>query len=454
MRKINKYTVTGLLGKGGMGKVYKIKYPVTGKTGALKQLDPNPLLTAIMGQEAVEALFTREAVTMAGIRHSNILEIFDFDRAGGKLYYTMDFYGDNLGLIMGESMETERPTRPLGVVRTLGYARQILDGLGCLHWNGIIHRDIKPFNMMLTETDTIKIGDFGLSKLRGEPLNIHGSVKVGSPYYAAPEQEKDPEAADEISDLYSVGVMLFRMVTGRLPQGPKDLSSRHFADLDHAWDQFFHRAIHPDRSCRFRSAAEMVQALDRLERQWHEKKARICTLPEALEDKNEKKGPGSPFISPRKQPVKIREKDAQEQFGLDALMMPQHYFNNDFRQIAPDRIQDHATGLEWQQSGTPYPVDWPTARSYITRLNKKEPDRHLWRLPTIAELATLLSPLPQGTGHCVEPLFDTRQTALWSADRCSWISAWYVNLEMGFVGKNDFSSYYHVKAVRRFRGSC
>ena len=106
MKKIGKYSVTGLLGQGGMGKVFKIQYPVTGKIGALKYLDPNPLLISVMGQDAVEALFTQEAMTMAKIRHPNILELFDFDRSEGKLFYTMDFYCNNLGQLMGESMET------------------------------------------------------------------------------------------------------------------------------------------------------------------------------------------------------------------------------------------------------------------------------------------------------------------------------------------------------------
>ena len=194
MKKIGKYIVTGLLGRGGMGKVFKIQYPVTGKIGALKYLDPNPLLISTMGREAVEAIFTQEAVTMAKIRHPNILELCDFDRADGKLFYTMDFHCNNLGQLMGESMETERPTRVLSLAKTFHYARQILEGLGCLHWSGIIHRDIKPFNIMLTELDVVKIGDFGLSKLRGRDHEKPWQCQGGLPLLCSTGTGKKPGA--------------------------------------------------------------------------------------------------------------------------------------------------------------------------------------------------------------------------------------------------------------------
>ena len=115
-------------------------------------------------------------------------------------------------------------------------------------------------------------------------------------------------------------------------------------------------------------------------------------------------------------------------------MAPSAYLKNDFEKITPDQVLDHATGLVWQLSGSPYPMNWKDAHAYIARLNEPQTDSSPWRLPTIEELITILSPLPQGTGHCLEPLFDARQTYLWSCDRCTFISGWYVNLEMGFVG--------------------
>ena len=103
MKYIGKFKVKGLLGKGGMGKVFKVEYPVTRKIGALKLLEPEPLLTTLMGEQGVEDLFVAEAVTLASVRHPHVVEILDFDRFEGKPYYTMGFYSNNLGSLMGES---------------------------------------------------------------------------------------------------------------------------------------------------------------------------------------------------------------------------------------------------------------------------------------------------------------------------------------------------------------
>ncbi len=92
MKSIGRFKISGLLGKGGMGKVFKIQYPHTGKIAALKLLDPEPVLVSVLGREAVEAIFVQEAMTMARIRHPNVAEILDFDKIEGKFYYIMDFY--------------------------------------------------------------------------------------------------------------------------------------------------------------------------------------------------------------------------------------------------------------------------------------------------------------------------------------------------------------------------
>src|SRR5690606_24166305 len=106
--------------------------------------------------------------------------------------------------------------------------------------------DIKPFNLLLTPQDSIKICDFGLSRLRGESFRGPSNLNVGSPYYAAPEQEKDPDTAGPMADLYPLGIMLYRMLTGRLPEHPPHdprycPPSRINPDLDAVWDTFIAR---------------------------------------------------------------------------------------------------------------------------------------------------------------------------------------------------------------------
>lgn len=451
MKYIGKFKVKGLLGKGGMGKVFKVEYPVTRKIGALKLLEPEPLLTTLMGEQGVEDLFVAEAVTLASVRHPHVVEILDFDRFEGKPYYTMGFYSNNLGSLMGESYEVELPTRIIPVERSVRYCLQILDGLACLHDRSIIHRDIKPFNILLDDLDNVKICDFGLSKLRNEIFQGHESLKVGSPYYASPEQEKDPDGVDETADLFSVGVMLFRMLTGRLPEKTSRGTYRatdNNPDLDTSWDDFFNRAMAHLPTDRFKDADAMAGELKELGVAWVEKKSKICSLPE---DWLEEPEPLRGMRKIRDVPAKISRSDARQAFGLDKLMRPKQVEKKRLQLLGETLVVDHGTGLIWQVSGTRFPVNWKEGHAYIDGLNqKKYQGFDCWRMPTAAELVTIITPpsqVTQGAGICLEPLFDLSQNSLWSADRATFTSAWYASLELGFIDRSDRSSYYHVKGV-------
>lgn len=445
MKKIGKYKISGFLGQGGMGKVYKIEFPVTGKIAALKHLDPNPQLVVLIGMEKIEKLFISEAVAMAKIRHPNIVEIWDYDSFEGKLYYIMDFYCNNLGTMMGESYETERNSRIISIDKAFHYIRQTLSGLSCLHYNKMIHRDIKPFNILVTDFDDVKICDFGLSKLRGEFFEGHDSLKIGTPYYVAPEQEKDPDNVDFNADLYSVGVMFYRMITGCLPEKERKRSSSVNPDLSHEFDDFLSRSLSVNPLERYPTADNMLSDLEKLHAIWLEKKEKICSVPEDFFDDGQRKIIKTEI---RSIPQKTGKKGAAKAFSLTELMVPEIYFKNDFKEKENNLIYDNATGLLWQKSGTRYPVNWHQAKAYIEKLNQEKYGSHFnWRLPTTEELITLLYKPPEGTGYCIEPVFDTNQKWLWSSDKCTFVSAWYVSLDLGFVAYNDISSFYHVKGV-------
>jgi serine/threonine protein kinase len=445
MKKIGKYKICGFLGKGGMGKVYKIEYPVTGKIAALKHLDPNPLLVDLIGMEKIEKLFTSEAVTMAKLRHPNIVEIWDYDRFEGKLYYIMDFYCNNLGTMIGESYETERSSRIISIDKAFHYTGQTLSGLSCLHYNGMIHRDIKPFNILVTDFDDVKICDFGLSKLRGEIFEGHNSLKIGSPYYTAPEQEKDPDHVDFNTDLYSVGVMFYRMITGRLPEMKREKASYVNLDLSDEFDDFLSKALSKNPSERYFTADDMIKDLQKLHAVWLENKEKICSVPEDFFDDEQTKIMKTDI---RSTPKKISKNAAEKNFSLTELMMPEIYLKNNFQKKENNLIYDNVTGLLWQKSGTKYPVNWNQAKTYVEKLNEEKLGGYSnWRLPTTEELITLLYETPEGTGYCIEPVFDTDQKWLWSSDKCTFLSAWYISLDLGFVSYNDLSSFYHVKGV-------
>ena len=446
MKKIGKYEVCGLLGKGGMGLVYKVRMPVIGKIVALKLLAPHPNLVELLGEEEVRRRFVSEAVTMASLRHPHIVSIWDFHDTPELTFFVMEYYCNNLGLIMGETYRVENPSRMLSVDKAIDYIHQILVGLSRLHQAGIIHRDVKPYNIMVTDQDAVKIGDFGLSKLRGEAFRGPDNLMVGSPYYAAPEQEEDPNQVDCRADLYPVGMMLYRMLAGELPiDGFKSLAESN-PDLDAAWDGFVLKAVAEERESRFATAKEMLEALNDLQVAWEAKKEKVCEMPPAGMPKSTGKDLSEQAL--RSRSVKVDPQQARAVFGADALWRPVHYVINDFQENSDGTVTDKATGLLWEQAGSDYPMTWHEAHGYIEQLNRgRFAGSANWRLPTTDELMSLLTPAPRAADLCIEPIFDQGKRWLWSSDRRSFVAAWYVSIDMGFISWQDFTCYYYVRAV-------
>lgn len=455
MKRIGRYIVRGLLGRGGMGKVYKVELPSLGKVFALKLLDPDPLLAKLIGIERLNALFDSEARTMAGLNHPNIVAIHDYDQHNEKPFYVMDFFANNLGAMIGESRRTEAPSRMIAVDKALNYIRQTLNGVACLHDAGIYHRDIKPYNLLVTAWDTVKLCDFGLSKLRGETFAGPANLNVGSPFYSAPEQETSPDSIDQSADLYSVGVILYRMLTGMLPYTGTDRNaylpaSRINQDLDERWDRFLSKAISHAPHERFANASDMMAALDEMEQHWQDQKEQVCALPHSPTASEHLLKTKKPI---RKIALKVPPKEAANLFGLDHLWRPKHYFHPDYEGEHPSlRITDHSTGLIWQRSGSGHSMDWHQAGIYIDHLNETAWEGcRTWRLPTVNELITLLRPTPQAGQLCIAPLFDATQRWIWSADRRTYVTAYYADIELGFIGWQDFSAPFYVRAVSDLR---
>ncbi|WP_272699092.1 protein kinase domain-containing protein [Desulfovibrio sp. Fe33] len=454
--RIGRYEIRGLLGRGGMGAVYKAAMPVTGRIVALKVLKPAEIMADLVGEDALREMFYKEASAMASISHPNVAAILDVSGGSGEgegdpapPHFTMEYYCGNLGALMGETYEVERESRRLGVETSLAIARGMICGLDRLHYEGIIHRDVKPFNVMLAEDQggpgTVKLIDFGLSKLRGERTVRHKGMVVGSPYYAAPEQEADPESADERSDLYSVGVTLYRMLTGRLPESGKRLPICDVhADLDCRWDDFFSTALARDPAARFPDGPAMLNALDDLEARWREQRDAVCAAPDLLGDA----GNGRPFPRPRREPVKAGLKEGRTVFGLDGLWRPERYAHGEFADQGDGTVAELSSGLIWELDGSRYPLTWERAAAHVARLNRNAfAGRVDWRLPTVAELATLFTGRTEPGEFCLQPAFDPRKARLWSADRKAFTAAWYVDAELGFVWWQDLTCRFFARAV-------
>jgi hypothetical protein len=213
-----RYQILSVLGEGGMGRVYLAEHVRMGRKSAVKVLSPNMALSA----DAISR-FNREAANASRINHPNVVQIYDFgETPDGMLYLAMEF-------VEGETLRSLiQRDGPLPVARAAELSRQIADALGAAHYLGIVHRDLKPDNILLTRhhdgTDWVKVVDFGIAKTvqgsggenRGSQTVTTAGVSLGTPEYMSPEQLAG-ERLDARTDLYSLGLVLFNMLTANLP---------------------------------------------------------------------------------------------------------------------------------------------------------------------------------------------------------------------------------------------
>lgn len=201
------YEIAGVLGRGGMGVVYRAKHLRLNRMVALKML-----LTGMYASRSEVARFTREAKLIAALRHPHLVQVYDVGESDGCPYFTMELVeGGNLGQLLAGV-----PQAPAYAART---AATLALAVQAAHDGGIVHRDLKPSNILLTNDGTPKISDFGLARrLEDEPdLTISGS-RIGTPSYMAPEQFTNRNGeVGPASDVYSLGAILYEMLTGRPP---------------------------------------------------------------------------------------------------------------------------------------------------------------------------------------------------------------------------------------------
>ncbi len=203
--RVGPYTVIEKLGRGGMGVVYRARDERLERDVALKFLpfeaDDDP---------KVRERFLREARAASALDHANVCTVHDVGEASsGEMYLCMAYYD-------GESLARRLARGPLDVAEAVSYARQAAAGLGAAHRAGILHRDVKPANLMLTGDGVVKVVDFGLAALAGEHRLTRSGATVGTLPYMSPEQLRG-EPLDSRTDLWSLGAVLYEMLTGRLP---------------------------------------------------------------------------------------------------------------------------------------------------------------------------------------------------------------------------------------------
>jgi serine/threonine protein kinase len=447
MKQIGRYVILGRLGRGGMSTVYKAQAPITGRTVALKILLPRDEMFAdLVGADRLREIFLEEARVMGEINHDHVAKIIDCDEDLGAPFIVLEYFAHSIGALIGEAYRVERPSRVISINKTYAYIRQSLLGLERLHFAGIIHRDVKPYNLMITNDDRVKIIDFGLSKVRGEEKMAIPGMQVGSPYYAAPEQEKDPRSSDERADLFSIGVMAYRMVTGRLAGGKgADIAapSTLNADLTPEWDDFLLRSISGRPEDRFSSAHEMRLRLEEVFQNW----ARASKTSWKFQAQDQA-GPKISVTTPRTEPAFIRYKDLGRQFDLDELMRLKNCVPHRFELRDRHLLFCLDTGLLWQREGAGFTLTWEKAHQYVDYLNRKRwQGRDTWRLPTVEELRTLLRPPASLRDFAFESYFATDIHWLWSCDDCSKRTAWTIDVVESYFERLDKDGTASVCAV-------
>jgi eukaryotic-like serine/threonine-protein kinase len=261
-QSVGDYEVLSILGLGGMGKVYKVRNVISDRVEAMKVLLPD-----LNSHQSLADRFLREIRLLASLNHPNIAALRTALTYENQLVMIMEF-------VEGETLANRIARAPISTAEAVNYSEQILSALSYAHKNNIIHRDIKPANMMLTPQGVVKLMDFGIARSGTDGSLTSTGTTLGSLNYMPPEQVRG-ESADARSDLYSFGISLYELLTGKLPfqgdsqyslmtahlnqQPPSPISLR--ADVPPALNEIILMAMSKEPADRFQSADAFCNAL-------------------------------------------------------------------------------------------------------------------------------------------------------------------------------------------------
>ncbi len=264
---IGDYTITALIGAGSMGRVFQVEHRLTKRKEAVKVLSAE-LATPVQIQR-----FEREIAVQARLNHPNIATVHNAFSCDGCLVMVTEF-------LEGQTLEKLLSQGRLPIETGVDYIRQTLSALVYAHDHGVVHRDVTPANLIVTPAGLVKLTDFGVSKSFGDlELTKYGEI-VGSLQYMAPEQARGSSHSDKRSDLYSVGAVLYEILTGQKPFG----ENREFAPLvtnseanpppptelapflAPQWNNVVGKALVRDRALRYSTASEFLHAVEKAAR--------------------------------------------------------------------------------------------------------------------------------------------------------------------------------------------
>jgi|GEM_PF-6457331 len=270
---VNNYELLEQLGQGGMGVVYKARHIHFNEIFAIKKL-----WEQFSANEMVLKLFLNEAKILRILNHKNIVHVTDIFSLEDQNYIVMEYID---GRTLHEIIKKE--VGPIRRERAIKLFKQMLEGVAYIHNQptSIIHRDIKPLNLLVTEDDSLKITDFGIAKVLDTVQNA-STVMKGTPVYMSPEQIIDPNTVDLRTDVYSLGMTFYEMLCGKTPfsgdkvtsptaiytiimNGEVPAPTYFYPGISKKLSDYVMRAIHKDRYKRFASTSEMLIELERIE---------------------------------------------------------------------------------------------------------------------------------------------------------------------------------------------
>jgi len=296
----NRYQIIEELGKGGMGRVYKVLDRETKEKIALKLIKPD-----IAADKKTVERFRNELTSARKISHKNVCRMYDLGKEKGSYFITMEF-------VPGEDLKSFiRRAAPLSTARTISIAKQVCDGLAEAHQLGVVHRDLKPQNIMIDKQGNVRVMDFGIARsVQSKKITGEG-VMIGTPEYMSPEQVEGKEV-DHRSDIYSLGIIMYEMLTGKVPfegetplaiamkhksetpKNPNELNSQIPEDLSH----IILKCLEKDPEKRYQRSEELRSELE-----------------------NTEKGiPTTDKIIPKKKPLTSRELTVT--FGMKKVLLP------------------------------------------------------------------------------------------------------------------------------------
>ncbi|MBI5364747.1 MAG: serine/threonine protein kinase [Planctomycetes bacterium] len=351
-------SIEALIARGGMGAVYKATQRNLERVVALKVLDP-----AIASRPGFAERFAREAKALAQLAHPGIVTVHEYGQAGPWFYFVMEF-------VDGASLRQMIRAKSIAPREALSIVVQVCDALQFAHDHGVVHRDVKPENVLVTRRGQVKVLDFGLAKVfgRGDALLTRTSQVMGTPHYMAPEQWERPLEVDHRADIFALGVVFYELLTGELPLGRFAAPSKK-VQLDVRLDGVVLRTLEKEPELRYQQASDVRSDVVRI---------RDTPAPPPAPE---------PRVAPEPPPVSAPMIEAREGvLSRDPRAVPSRVSTDPVPVRTPAERALHRRELERQRRSAPN--DTPTPTTFVGEFLRGTPT--FLRVLIFAQLLVLL----------------------------------------------------------------